>query len=165
MAKNYIIGLDLGINNVGYSIINEDTMKIEKKGVRLFNQANKAEDRRNSRNTRRRIKRKGNRISECLKLFHSIKFPKINTIDQNLLNKRIKGLKEKLNPQDIVNIVCYYMSHRGYIPFQDEGRELVNLNGLYPCEYYEKLWKENGKYRALEHVINHSDYQKEFQQI
>ena len=58
MAKSYIIGLDLGINNVGYSIIDEESEKIIKKGVRLFTSANNATDRRISRDTRRRLKRK-----------------------------------------------------------------------------------------------------------
>ena len=70
--KKYIIGLDLGINNVGYSVIDEDTKKIIKKGVRLFSQANEAEDRRIARNTRRRLKRRENRVNETLKLFKSI---------------------------------------------------------------------------------------------
>lgn len=165
LAKNYIIGLDLGINNVGYSVINEDTNQIEKKGVRLFNPANNAENRRNARNTRRGKKRKENRISESLKLFAMINFPNQNTIDSDLLQKRILGLKEKLKPQEIVNVICYYMSHRGYIPFGDEERILLDLNGQFPCEYYNKLQKDTGKYRALEKVINHSDLKRELEQL
>lgn len=76
MAKSYIIGLDLGINNVGYSIIEEETRHIIKKGVRLYNASNGAKDRRIFRNTRRRMKRKENRVNECLKLLESIGFPK-----------------------------------------------------------------------------------------
>ena len=165
MAKNYIIGLDLGINNVGYSIISKDTGKIIKKGVRLYSPASSAEERRVARNTRRRLKRKENRVQESLNLFKSIHFPFENTIDPFLLQKRIKGLYEKLEKQEIVNVVCYYMTHRGYIPFADEERTLVDLNDLYPCEYYEKTWKENGKFRALEKVINHEDLITEFKAI
>lgn len=161
MQKNYIIGLDLGINNVGWSIIDEETKQIEKCGVRLFSVSNAAEDRRLSRNVRRRMKRRENRIQEVLKLFESIGFPSHNTIQTDLLNKRVDGLKEQLTPQEIVNVVCYFMSHRGYIPFGDEERELVNLNGLYPCEYYMSLYQQTGKYRALEQVVNHSDLKKE----
>ena len=159
--KKYIIGLDLGINNVGYSIVDQDTNKIIKTGVRLYSPANKAEEKRSARNTRRRMKRKDNRINEVLKLFESVNFPGENTIDVNLLEKRIQGLKAKLEKQEIVNIICYYMSHRGYIPFGDEERELVDLQGMYPCEYYQKLSQEIGKHRALNKVINHIDLEKE----
>ena len=100
--KKYIIGLDLGINNVGYSVVDEETKKILKKGVRLFSQANEAEDRRIARNTRRRLKRRENRVNETLKLFESIGFPNELTIDTELLYKRVRGLKEKLDPQEIV---------------------------------------------------------------
>ena len=73
-----------------------------------------------------------------MQLFKSIDFPNEITIEPELLNKRVKGLKEKLEPQEIVNIICYFMMHRGYIPFGDEERTLVKLNGLLPCKYYLK---------------------------
>ena len=159
--NKYILGLDLGVNNVGYSVILADSKKIIKKGVRLFSQANEAEERRIARNTRRRLKRRENRVNETLQLFKSIDFPNEITIEPELLNKRVKGLKEKLEPQEIVNIICYFMMHRGYIPFGDEERTLVKLNGLLPCEYYLNKWQEIGKYRALEEVVNHQDLKKE----
>lgn len=165
MAKNYIIGLDLGENNVGWSVIYPETNKIENKGVRLFNIAAAAADRRTSRDTRRRLKRRDNRLKESLILFESIQFPNENTIDANLLQKRIDGLKQQIEKQDIVNITCYYMTHRGYIPFGDEERELIQLNGKYPCEYYKDLIQKIGKYRALEQVVNHTDLLKEFKAI
>lgn len=161
--KKYIIGLDLGVNNVGYSVIDETSKKIIKKGVRLFSQANEAEDRRVARNTRRRLKRRSNRVNEALKLFKSISFPDEITIEPDLLQKRVKGLHEKLEPQEIVNIICYFMMHRGYIPFGDEERTLVELNGKFSCEYYLKKWQEVGKYRALEEVVNHQDLKREMQ--
>ncbi len=157
----YIIGLDLGINNVGYSVIDAETKKIIKKGVRLYNIADAAEDRRILRNTRRRIKRRKNRIQEVLKLFELINFPSQNTIDTDLLAKRIKGLTQKLDKQEIVNIVCYFMSHRGYIPFGDEERDLIELNGKLPCQYYDDFQHTNGKFRALENVVKNSDLRKE----
>ena len=165
MNQNYIIGLDLGINNVGYAVVDENTKTIEKKGVRLYKASDKAEDRRVARNTRRRMKRKTNRIQDSLSLFKHIGFPKENTIDEKLLQKRIKGLKEKLEPQDIVNVVCYFMRHRGYIPFGDEERELIQLNGMFPCEYYNKLHQDLGKHRALEQVVNHIDLIHELKNI
>ena len=48
--KKYIIGLDLGINNVGWSVVNADTKKIESYGVKKFSISDGASDRRNFRN-------------------------------------------------------------------------------------------------------------------
>ncbi len=165
LQEKYIIGLDLGINNVGYSIINVNDEIIEEKGVRLYTEASKSEDRRISRNARRRKKRKNNRISESLKLFEKINFPNHITIETNLIAIRVKSLKEKITQQEMVNIICYLMSHRGYIPFGDEGRNLIDLNGKLPCEYYLEKWNQQGKYRASEEVVNHSDLKKELEEI
>ena len=50
--KNYNIGLDIGTNSVGWAIVEENNQKIFKKGgkalwgVRLFDEAVSAEDRR-----------------------------------------------------------------------------------------------------------------------
>lgn len=161
----YVIGIDLGINNVGWSIIDIDQHKIENMGVRLFSEASKAQDRRGFRSTRRLKKRKRIREHDILNLFSTIDFPSEKTIDSNLLQKRIKGLEGKLEKQDIVNICCYFARHRGYIPFGDEKRELVDLDGKYPCEYEQKLIKECGKYRALSEIIDHTDLVKELNDI
>ena len=59
MAKKYLLGLDLGTNSVGWCLTDENS-KIVKKGgkslwgVRLFDEANTAVDRRMSRASRRR---------------------------------------------------------------------------------------------------------------
>ena len=81
--QKYIIGLDLGINNVGWSIIDEETNTIEKTGVRLYTASDEAKDRREARNTRRRMKRRKNRVEETLTLFNSIHFPSAITIDDS----------------------------------------------------------------------------------
>lgn len=53
----YTIGLDLGVSNIGWSVFNNETNKIENFGVRTFAQSNDAKERREVRNTRRRLKR------------------------------------------------------------------------------------------------------------
>ncbi len=93
MSK-YSIGLDLGENNVGWSIVDIDTAKIEKCGVRKFNTSSGAKDRRVQRNTRRRLKRRDTRKEDLLKLFASIDFPNTNTIDTKLIETRYKGIHE-----------------------------------------------------------------------
>lgn len=97
MTKNYSIGIDMGVNNVGWSILNNDTKKLEK--------------------------------------------------------------------QDIVNILCYMIKHRGYIPFGDEEVTLVDLNGKYPCEFYYEMYKNGGKYRNRKMTVRITDNEKEIKKI
>ena len=165
MNKDYIIGLDLGINNVGWSIIDNSTKKIEKCGVRLFPTSNDASERRSIRNGRRRLKRKDNRIQDVLKLFQKIHFPNSQTIDTKLIEKRYFGIRQKIEKQDIVNILCYLVSHRGYIPFNDEEVNFVSLDGKLPCEYYYDLYQKIGKYRALNCTVKNKDLEKEIETL
>ena len=61
----YILGLDLGITSVGFGIIEEDTYKIIKYGVRLFDEgtADNNLKRRQNRSSRRLKSRRKNRIN------------------------------------------------------------------------------------------------------
>ena len=74
MTKNYSIGIDMGVNNVGWSILNNDTKKLEDYGVRLFPTSNDANERREVRNTRRRLKRKETRLDDTLYLLKKYGF-------------------------------------------------------------------------------------------
>ncbi len=161
MAKEYVIGLDLGINNVGWSIIDLENKKIEDYGVKIFSISGDAQIRRSARNNRRRLKRKDTRISDLLSLFHSIGFPSTKTTDSKLIEKRVQGIVTRIEKQDIVNILCFLTSHRGYIPFGDEEVNFVDLDGKLPCEYYYQLYLKVGKYRAMDCTVKNSDLEKE----
>lgn len=163
--KNYNIGLDIGINNVGWSILNNDTGKVEHFGVRLFSPSASAADRRVTRNVRRRMKRKDTRVNDLLRLMDSIKFPSSISIDPLLIEKRYFGISKQIEKQDIVNILSYLVSHRGYIPYGDEEPNIISLNGKLPCEYYYQLFKETGKYRDLKENVSYKDNQKEIETL
>lgn len=167
MEKKYSIGLDLGINNVGWSIVDMDKKEIEKCGVRMFSVSKGAEERRNYRSSKRTKQRKNTRKKDILLLFESISFPNTNTIDPDLIEKRVKGLKEKIEKQDIVNILCYMVTHRGYIPFGDDDVEFIDLKGQYPCEYYYNLYTEsiNNQYRNTRKIVKINDNLKEIQKL
>lgn len=148
---SYTIGIDLGINNVGWAILDNEKNQIEKSGVRLFNASDDASKRRGFRNTRRGKKRKDNRVNDVLKLFDEIGFPGHLIQDSKLIEKRWLGIQRKIEKQDIVNIVCYFMKHRGYIPFGDEEVNFVELNGLLPCQFYYEMYLEKGKYHGSDY--------------
>ena len=86
MNKAYTLGLDIGTNSVGWAVVTDDYRlmakkmpvhsKMEKKkikknfwGARLFDEGQTAEERRNKRATRRRLRRRKYRILELQKIF------------------------------------------------------------------------------------------------
>lgn len=100
MRKDYTIGLDIGTNSVGYSVIYDDynvpskkvkvlgnTDKKHKKknliGVELFDEGNTAKDRRIARTTRRRYTRRRNRLNYLREIF----FEEISKVDENFFHR------------------------------------------------------------------------------
>ena len=100
--KKYNIGLDIGTTSVGWAVVESDNQKIMRKGnkalwgVRLFDEAVKAESRRNFRSARRRYDRRRERIKLLQEEFKS----EMNKVDPNFFTK----LKEsKYVEKDIIN--------------------------------------------------------------
>ena len=71
----YTIGLDIGIASIGWAVINNDKNRIEDLGVRTFKKAEEADGkalnlaRREARGTRRRIRRRAERMKKVKELF------------------------------------------------------------------------------------------------
>lgn len=100
MKKNYTIGLDYGTNSIGYAVIKDDYSLVSRKmrikgntnkkyikknfwGVRLFDNAQTAEERRNKRTGRRRLARRKYRVN----LLQNILKEDIQNIDENFFNR------------------------------------------------------------------------------
>ena len=75
MAKQKILcGLDIGTNSVGWCVTDENNKVIKKQGkslwgVRMFEEAKDAKERRGFRSSRRRLKRRKERLSLLQSLF------------------------------------------------------------------------------------------------
>lgn len=166
--RRYVIGLDLGINNVGWSIVDAETSSLIDYGVVLYQKSSDAKDRRGARAARRLKKRRNHRIERLALLFYTKGINPKRSIDPDLLLKRVKGLTDKIELQDIVNISYYIATHRGYIPFNvdKEERTTVELaDDEYPCQYLIKMQTHFGKYRDLPMVIKFEDNIKEIRKI
>ena len=75
MSKNYFLGLDMGTGSVGWAVTNNkyEILKAHGKalwGVRLFESACTAEERRIYRTARRRLQRRNWRIDLLQSLFY-----------------------------------------------------------------------------------------------
>ena len=89
MNKEYNIGLDIGTASVGWAVVLKDNYKVMRKGnkalwgVRLFEEANTAAERREYRSTRRRYDRRRQRI----KLLQDEFKDEIEKVDSNFFFK------------------------------------------------------------------------------
>ena len=138
--ENYNIGLDIGTTSVGWAVVNDATNKVMRKGgkalwgVRLFDSAVTAEDRRAKRGTRRRYDRRRERI----KLLQDEFKDEINKVD----NTFFKKLKEsKYTSKDIKNktvlIGNYWLINSGV---DNRGSSVqFNYNVYIKEEYTTKL--------------------------
>lgn len=162
------IGLDLGVASVGWSVYSVDQDKILDKGVKLFYQANKAEDRRGARALRRRYKRQNHRIERFEQVLKSNNLILPNEIDSNMLETRIKGQSELITTQELVNILRFFLKYRGYNPTANDTREneyKVKYPDLIACEVQKIILEETGHYRGLEYPFLIADFEKEITKL
>ena len=115
MNKGYILGLDIGVTSVGWGIIDQDH-EIVDAGVRLFEEANASmnEKRREKRHARRVKRRKTQRIIEMKRhlLRHNIIGEGFKPMG-NPYELRVKGLKEKLEDEEMATALLHLVKRRG----------------------------------------------------
>ncbi len=154
----YSIGLDIGNTSVGWAVIGNDTQRLVKKGkgkerktlwgVRLFEDAKTAAERRNFRSSRRRYDRRRWRI----KLLQSIFKEEIEKIDKNFYTK----LRESFyNENDDSNKTIKIL--------KEEKKKIKEYNNKYKTIYHlrNRLITDNSKedlrlvYLAIHHIIKY----------
>lgn len=168
--KNYIIGLDIGTESVGWAVVEENNQKIMKRGnkslwgVRLFDEAGSCETRRNFRSTRRRYDRRRERIRLLQEEFKE----EINKVDEQFFDK----LKtSKISPEDKSNNKVKLTDYDKKEIFSNAIRELITdtngktvvLDNKYPTIYHlrKKLVEDSSQadirlvYLAIHHIIKY----------
>ena len=104
MDKNYYLGLDIGTNSVGWAVTDEsyNLCKFRNKdmwGIRLFESAHTASERRLKRNARRRLRRRNQRIKLLQEIFSQEIANVDNTffirLNESKLHMEDKSVKEK----------------------------------------------------------------------
>ncbi|MBC6308842.1 type II CRISPR RNA-guided endonuclease Cas9 [Listeria sp. FSL L7-1582] len=156
-----ILGLDIGIASVGWGIIDGSNGEIVDAGVRLFNSAaaSQNEERRDARGARRLTRRKKHRRERIAKLLvgAGIKEPIIRD-DYNPYALRVKGLQERLSPEELYVALFHLAKRRGisYLDDVDEsevkGNLKINADLLkeqHPCEIQLERFLTYGKVRGL----------------
>ena len=156
--KKYNIGLDIGTSSVGWAVVESGTQKIIKKGknasrkslwgVRLFDPASTAFERRSFRSTRRRYDRRRNRIKLLQKEF----VEEMNKVDSNFFKKLAQS---KYCEKDKVN--------KSILLSADEKNQVKEYNNKYKTIYHlrNRLITDSSKedirlvYLALHHMIKY----------
>lgn len=126
---HYILGLDLGIASVGWSVVEideqENTKRLIDVGVRTFDKAEVAKTgeslalaRRLARSTRRLIRRRAFRLlkgKRLLKQHNVINKEELTTLPTDCWVLRVKGLDERLSPTEWSAVLLHLLKHRGYL--------------------------------------------------
>lgn len=152
--RNYNIGLDIGTSSVGWAVVDNQTNKVMKKagnslwGVRLFEEAHTAQERRMQRSTRRRYDRRKERINLLQDEFKE----EINKVDNCFFQKLEES---KYRKDDLLN---------KKILISPEERKLIRkYYNKYPTIYHlrQELMNTNEKmdirlvYLAIHHIIKY----------
>lgn len=168
--KNYIIGLDIGTESVGWAVVEENNQKIMKRGnkslwgVRLFDEADSCETRRNFRSTRRRYDRRRKRIRLLQEEFKE----EINKADEQFFDK----LKtSNISSEDKINKKVKLTDYDKKEIFSNAIRELITdkngktvvLDNKYPTIYHlrKRLVEDSSQadirlvYLAIHHIIKY----------
>lgn len=184
--NNLVLGLDIGIASVGWGIINAETNEVVDCGVRLFESADasKNEERRDFRGIRRNKRRKNNRLEDIHFLLEENKIFKPEFMNDNPLELRVKGIKEKLSLDELYVAIYNLTKNRGISYLEDLEVDEKESGGLsenaklvekqYVCEILWDRFNEYKQYRGvviskddkmLMNVFTTSSYERELRKI
>ena len=128
-SLKYSLGLDIGTASIGWAVIDEDKKRIHDVGVRIFEKPEDpksgkslAEPRRTARSTRRRLKRRRQRLNALKEFFISHQLLDRRTLEQLLLpeNKhnpyeiRERAMSDKVSNEELFVALYNIAKRRGY---------------------------------------------------
>ncbi len=175
----YILGLDIGVASVGYAIIDEN-YNVLISGVRLFREGTAEENvaRRGFRSSRRGVRRSHHRLERLKELLSNVLGVSGDQSYTNLYEIRVRGLANKLSPDELIAAIIQLAKHRGifYLSPEDLAAEdgsnrspadIIRNNenklkdGIYPCHVQLEKLKTTGKVRGIENKFTHESYRNE----
>ena len=175
----YILGLDIGVASVGYAIIDEN-YNVLISGVRLFREGTAEENvaRRGFRSSRRSMRRSRHRLDRLKEILSSALGVSGNQSYTNLYEIRVRGLSNKLSPDELIAAIIQLAKHRGifYLSPEDLAAEdgsnqssadIIRTNenklkdGIYPCHVQLEKLNNMGTVRGIENKFTHESYRSE----
>lgn len=172
----YILGLDLGIASVGWSVVKiddaDEIIHIKDCGVRTFAEGSNPKDgkslnlqRRNARLIRRTIRRRAGRMKKLRQFFIESGLIQENEIDDlyhiqkgdpSPWQLRSEGLDRKLSRHEWARVLTHIAKHRGFLSNRKseakEGKEKDEKKLLAGVQSNHRLLHE-GKYRTVGEMV------------
>lgn len=174
---HYVLGLDIGIQSVGWAVIRYDEpARIEDFGVRIFDTTenrkskdNANQERRAFRAARRVVRRRSHRREMLKKHLQRIGLLREGEVEaffesgkSDPLRLRVKGLTEQLTPVELAACLIHISNHRGYQAFYNLTEEELNeLPASEKKEYQQERsgieqvtgLMEQGNYRSVAEML------------
>lgn len=136
-VEKYSLGLDIGTNSVGWAVVDENNQIVKKNGfalwgVRMFEEANDASERRSYRSSRRRLNRRKERIT----LLRSLFAEEISKIDKTFFER----LDDSFYIQADKRENCFYnlLNDKSMKPFFKQNPTIYHIR-KYLLEHDEKI--------------------------
>lgn len=192
--KSVYLGIDVGIASVGLTVVDTDFNIIERI-TRLFNSVDEIDGlknvtRREKRGARRQRSRRTNLKIDFIKLLvkHDIFDQQIDKegifqkmfletfINPSLdvLQTRVDGLNSPLQKNILIQVLYWYLAHRGYQytvvddkEFEDAKKKYPNMDfSKHPCELQMDFMKQNGYvYSSFNRLFSTKRYLNELKTI
>lgn len=166
----YILALDIGVASVGMAVIDRETETVVEASSDIFEEASAASNqlRRSMRQGKRLKRRQKTRINDFKKLWENCGYIIPQTKRTDIVDIKVKALRECITFDELYLILYSYLKHRGISYLEDANDDSVAgsgpyINGLkhnakelenhYPCEIQKERLVDNGKYRGQTQVI------------
>lgn len=182
MERKYGFGFDIGIGSVGFAVIswtNRTDARIEYVGVRLFDSGElplpthgnyrKTQVRRGFRSSRRLTNRRHHRKERAKRFLERINLISYDAIkiwqekngNQNVIKTRLKGLTERLTPEELADCIIHFCNNRGYREFYGAEEDEEDKEGekkvkeiKQALNNFEDAYKA-GNYKSVADMILH----------
>ena len=152
LNKEYTLGLDIGTNSVGWAVVDENRQLVRKGkqrlwGVRMFEESSDASARRTFRCSRRRLRRRKERINLLREIFK----PEIDKIDSTFYTRLDESFFKAVDSTIFSKVVL-----EGLISNKDYYKQYPTIWHLrkYLCESTEKA-DIRLIYLAIHHIIKY----------
>ena len=175
----YVLGLDIGIGYIGWAVINcDEPRRIVDFGVRAFESGEldggkdrTSQQRRRYRAARRLVRRRSHRKHRIKAHLDNIGLVSIDKIEDyfrsagtDIISLRVKGLDEKLTPEEIAACMINYCNKRGYQDFYEMDESDMSaqekkeyLSERAGAEFIDCKMSE-GNYRTIAEMIKNDPY-------
>lgn len=151
--NKYSLGLDIGTDSIGWALVDEENKIVRKNGfhfwgVRMFDASKSSADRRTFRNSRRRIKRRRERIKYLQEIFYN----EITAVDKNFF-QRLNNSFFKQEDKELQNKYTFFDDYMTDYTYFKKFPTIYHLRKYY-LENDEKM-DIRMLYLALHHMIKY----------